>query len=215
MSIMDYFRSLISRLLIVFLCSSCVNNKTSEVYSTKPYSINEDRKKLAVRSEHYGILNEDDINIYAWRMDSGAPLQTAGYGFFWVCFNKAKIKKMNCRAFDPDKLAYNIRHSELEFHIQGDNFVYDVGQRRAIEYIRCQQMVREWKNLLINENHFCVGVEQHRFNPETKEHLWVYDKFKTKKGCLSSFIGECDKSLWEKCGYPQVSYHDSDNPCLK
>jgi hypothetical protein len=207
---MTYLKSL-SLSLFILLFSACVYNKKTEV--KKPYAINEERKKLAVRSEHFGILNEDDINIYAWEMDSGAPLQTAGYGMFWTCYHKSKIKRLYCRSFGPDLSDKNITNSELEFDIQADGVVIKMGQRHAFEYNLCKKMIKEWKDLLKNEEHFCVGVEQERSHPETKEYRWTYDKFKTKKGCVSYFAGHCEKKYWAQCGYPNISYHDEKNPC--
>ena len=67
--------------------------------------------------------------------------------------------------------------------------------RRAMEHKDCILLKRRWLDLTSHEPMVCLTGLNAGLNKEidgTMTRTWVFDKFKTKKGCESYFEGYCD-----------------------
>lgn len=177
----------------------------------KSYVISEASKKSVLRTPHYGILNQDDIDYYAWKSDFGEEFGIeSDAAFFWQCFHKDSITKLSCRNFGPDPFD-KVSYSEFSLVIQVADVVHDIGGRRAFEYTSCMEMIKSWKSALKTEDYFCLGATfpgVESAEGGTKTISWTYDKFKTKKGC-TSYFEDCDVTTHSvpQCGYPYKEYN--------
>lgn len=172
------------------------------------YKISEAALKSIMRGENYGILNSDDIGLYAWKNDDGEEFGLESMGPFWICFAKKSITRLRCREFGPDPADFNNNNSELEFVVKEKNQVHFIVGRRAWLYSVCKSRVTTWKKYMKGESHFCIAGEHWTIkeNNNPNEHHWTYDRFKTKKGCTSLFEETCDFDGWRKWGYPNRRY---------
>lgn len=181
--------------------------------SQTKYKISELSRKNAVLTESYGILNQDDIDIYAWIWSYDRFHNSAGIEY-WTCHPAASVAKLTCRDFgyDSDQKEHN---AELEIDIHDRGKVHEITGRRAIDIVACKKIVADIRNLLKGESHFCAGLI---YNHEDKDEAgrprfsWVYDKFKTKRGCVSYFQGYCEPSYWKRFGYPIAPYGSPEYP---
>lgn len=186
-------------LLLVLMMTSCV--------SRSAFEISEASRKFAVVTPSYGVLNGDDIDIYAWRWNY-SDAKPVVFGEYWACFKKSEIRKMECREFDYDALQ-NEHNAELEILISDGKRIHDIGARRALDVDVCRKTIFEFKKLLKDEAYFCMGLGfgSTSVAPSGIETVgWFYDKFKTKKGCTSYFGEYCNPNYWKDFGYPDRKY---------
>jgi hypothetical protein len=98
----------------------------------------------------------------------------------------------------------------LEIAARNENGVQSCLARDARDMRECKSYLRHWKQKTRHERIVCVsgsfwgfsGVRDGRVETD-----WVLDKFKTRKGCVSSG-GECslkERSSLENCLLPEES----------
>lgn len=158
----------------------------------------------------YGILNEDDLGVYAWWAEPtpfGKEALSSGY-MYWQCF-PTQMVKLECRkveSYDP-----NDSFSDADIRIETEREIHEYGFRRAVELEVCHAYLKNWKRLTMGENAVCFGgnvatIEEKKVQGRIKKKVgWIYDKLKTKKGCYAYFgenKGDCDVEHWRKRGYP-------------
>ncbi len=72
--------------------------------------------------------------------------------------------------------------------------------RRPIPLWSCRLYQRDWLKFTKNERYVCVsGADHSKEVRETKTAwVWIFGRYKTRKGCESYFDGECDEK--RTCG---------------
>ena len=63
--------------------------------------------------------------------------------------------------------------------------------RQVMDLKRCMGFQNDLKKLSEHESHICISGEFIESGSSDEETAWVFDKFKTKKGCVS-YWDECD-----------------------
>ncbi len=155
----------------------------------------------------HGILNEDDLGVYAWWAEPGPFSEdsfSSGY-MYWQCF-PASMVTLGCKKLSSDDP--KIPFSDADIRIEMETEIHEYEFRRAIELEACKHYLKNWKRLIQGEYAVCFGghpasVEYRKVKGKTKKVTgWVYDKLKTKKGCYSYFGKHCSVEHWREQGYP-------------
>jgi hypothetical protein len=144
-------------------------------------------------TDDYGILNLDDLKINACEAIptpfSGKKTSTP-YPY-WQCF-EVKNSKMVCEPgkYDPHEQEFM---SMLVVSGSRDGELHEFISRRPIPIRSCRRYQRVWQKFTKNERHVCVsGAEPDKeIKDETIVWVWIFGRYKTKKGCDSYFSGEC------------------------
>ncbi len=153
--------------------------------------------------DDYGILSEEDLAINTC-VAQAVPFALDGDTIYsyWRCYSTSDAA---LRCDDPDydedeKSMMVILALEIRSKKDGS---HDYLTRRAIRLESCKYFQNEFNKLTKEESHICVSGEfweKHSKDIVNGEMIWSFDKFKTKKGCVSYFAGQCDLKIQLKQG---------------
>jgi hypothetical protein len=134
----------------------------------------------------YAIVSEVDILYDIKKHGRGASL--------WQCFETSKVEFRYNTWKESDPLGpSNIIVTLCDFHFQAKD-LSGIKQiyygRRARQVEGCRMYFDEWKQLRKSEKYACFIGEAGSY--DNGEKWWVWGKTKTKNGCMSYFVGECD-----------------------
>jgi hypothetical protein len=138
-------------------------------------------------------MNSCDANVVVF---SGTP----GSYPYWQCFPIKQIK-FKC---DPAGLSEDTIEETalLLIDIVNREHPQQYVPRRAMEMSNCQWFHQKWKMAIRRQRFACLSVSFSGFENEgdRKVAIWVFDKFKTKRGCQSYFHGGCSLTYAKKHG---------------
>ncbi len=166
-------------------------------------AIAEPEKKPWLLTDDYGVLSKDDIattNIDNDHPIPNTPDEKDVYKH-WQCF-QAKQVNLQCRSWPDDKPDQFMGEADID--VDTDTEHHNYGFRRAWDLNVCLSYLKDWKRLAKNQDAICLlgipaGEEQKKVNGKSiLVQGWVWDRLKTKKGCISYFEGECDAKHWKK-----------------
>lgn len=144
-------------------------------------------------TDDYGILNYNDLKINACIAEP-APYLTIlnkAYAYpYWQCFEAKKIE-MICEIgrIDSDK---KLRMSMLVISGRRNDEHHEFISRRPIPLTSCQLYKKDWQKYTSGEMHVCVAGSVPSSENEERKIVWIFNRYKTKKGCDSYFDRECD-----------------------
>ncbi|MBI4925815.1 MAG: hypothetical protein HY843_07825 [Bdellovibrio sp.] len=158
--------------------------------------------------DDYDILNEDDLASNTCAAEEQPfPSEVASYPY-WQCF-PVKNVDIVCEVTGYDK-SQKTKLAILDLEVKGKAKNHHYLSRRAIVLETCNEFQNDLKRLTEKETYVCAsggfgGYDTDDFGK--KEANWVFDKFKTKKGCSSYFVGGCDLQYQLKngCKIPKLS----------
>jgi len=144
----------------------------------------------------YGILNETDLWLSEQNADP-VPLEKNSMAYpYWQCFPTAAFKFL-CRSLEADD--HDSLMADLEIRVQSNDFQFEeFSGRRGIELSGCAEARIEWKKLIEGEQYACISglapdIENKKLNGKSvRIRGWLYDRFKTRKGCTGWFGDACD-----------------------
>lgn len=90
--------------------------------------------------------------------------------------------------------------SMLVVSVLRDRELHEFISRRPIPLKSCRFYQKDWQKLTKNEEYICVsGAEAGKEIKDAKTMwVWIFGRYKTRKGCDSYFNGECDRN--RTCG---------------
>jgi hypothetical protein len=143
--------------------------------------------------DDYGLLTEEDLAVNTCNALELTPFsgeKNMAYSY-WQCFPTGNAK-MECdhAGYDPTvkkETAY------LSIDAQNANGLQSYLARDAMDMRDCRKYLWWWKQKTRGEQHVCVSGSYGGFSgvrDGRQETDWVFDKFKTGKGC-ESHRSEC------------------------
>ncbi len=148
--------------------------------------------------DDYGLLTEEDLAVNTCNVSELTPFsgdKNMAYSY-WQCF-PLKDTKIECEraGYDPTvkkETAY------LEISAQNESGLQSFLARNARAMRECRQFLLQWERKTRDEQYVCIsgsygGVTDTKDG--RKEADWVFDKFKTRKGCVSKGVGCSLKEL--------------------
>jgi hypothetical protein len=174
---------------ISFMPAISVNAKSTHLEQLKS------RYPYGLIGDDYGLLNEEDLSVNTCR-GYATPFsgdQNMAYSY-WQCF-PIKNAKMECSSlgYDPvdkEETAYMIVEA------QNKDGWHSYLARDAMEIHDCKELMHAWKQKTHGEKYVCVSGSyggSTGIRNGIKETHWVFDKFKTRKGC-EAYKNECNLS---------------------
>lgn len=145
-----------------------------------------------VLGEDYELLTEEDVAISSCvAPPSPFSLHELNVHPHWQCFS-LKGSAFECAPADDDESGPT---AILAIVLKKDGFIHEYLSRRAIPLDSCKSHRDDWVRLTANQKYVCVSGEF--INSKTREaheRAWIFESYKTKKGCDSYFQGGCSLS---------------------
>ncbi len=145
-------------------------------------------------TDDFGILNKQDLKTntcIAEPMPFSNGNRLSSYPY-WQCF-EVKNSKMVCERgkFDSHEKAVM---SMLVVSGMRDGELHEFISRRPIPLRSCRLYQKDWQKFTKNEDYVCVsGADPGKESKDAKTAwVWIFGRYKTRKGCDSYFHGECD-----------------------
>ncbi len=157
----------------------------------------------ALLTDDFGILNHDDLKINQCIAAPSLFSENESTPYpYWQCFD-TKDAKMKCegRIYSAEEKS---RMSMLVITGKRNDNLNEFISRRPMKLKMCHLYLRDWAKFTKNEKHICIsgGSISSEINKKSqKKSVWIFDRYKTKKGCGSYFNGMCvlDKKDKEFC----------------
>lgn len=138
--------------------------------------------------DDYGLLTEEDLAVNTCNTSELTPFsgdRNMAYPY-WQCF-PVKNTKMECdhAGYDP---TIKKETGYLEIDAKNENGLQSYLARDAMDMRDCRKYLLGWKQKTQDQEHVCVSGSYGGFSgirDGRKETDWVFDKFKTSKGCES------------------------------
>lgn len=145
-------------------------------------------------TDDFGILNTQDLKTntcIAGPTPFSEQDRTAPYPY-WQCF-EVKNSQMICERgkYDPHE---KVVMSMLVVSGIRDGKLHEFISRRPIPLWSCRLYQKDWLKFTKNERYVCVSGAEHSKEvrgPKTVW-VWIFGRYKTRKGCDSYFDGECE-----------------------
>lgn len=144
-------------------------------------------------TDAYDVLNEMDlmINTCIAKPTPFSADDTISPYPYWQCF-EVENSKMNCERgkYDRDEKALM---AMLVVIGERDGERHEFISRRPISLRSCELYQKDWQKLTQNEKYVCVSGSDHsmKIQDEKPVWIWIFGRYKTKKGCDSYFADEC------------------------
>lgn len=152
-----------------------------------------------ILTPHYEILSEMDVRKDSRRFHN-VPYGSKVIGNFWQCFPTSDV----LFHFDTRKgndamgrQAEIVTLCDLDIKVRGKTTWSDYWGRRAFPVEICKDIETAWKELSQGELYVCFngmpgGAETQIINGKIHRIKgWIWNRFRTKKGCYSYFENEC------------------------
>ncbi len=147
----------------------------------------------ALLTDDFGILNKDDLKMNQCLAEPSL-FSEGGRTFYpyWQCF-EIKDVKMFCEgkkysAEEKSRMTMlvlsGIRNNELNEFIS----------RRPVKLKLCHLYLHDWVKFTKNEKYVCISgdfINSEITKAGQKKKFWIFDRYKTKKGCDAYFRGTC------------------------
>lgn len=117
----------------------------------------------------------------------------------WQCFpvNAVKFSYSTWRDNHPMGASdVIVTLCDFSFEVKDQPYSHYYYDRRARDVDSCSSLLKDWKRLCSGQSHVCFSGEQDSLHQ--KEKVWTWNKIKTKKGCVSLFVGDCDTKNYIK-----------------
>lgn len=157
-------------------------------------SLLQEKYPQGLLTDDYDVLTEPDlvyatkgVNLSPYKLEDDLSVYQR-----WQCFETRKIKFLyNTWRDDYSDFGSGATLCDYSFEVNDEAGVHHLYvARRAKEVVDCRELFREWKKVRKNSKFTCILGEPGSY--ENKEKGWTWGKTKTKNGCISYFVGECD-----------------------
>ncbi|MDP3705136.1 MAG: hypothetical protein Q8R24_04410 [Legionellaceae bacterium] len=154
-------------------------------------------------TQDYGILNENDLAAYTW--NNNPPLfsekNPKNYNY-WQCFPRDHVSiTLIDKGFSAEEIGNTENYGDLFIKAWSENgILHEYSMRRLQEVSEQQKIFMQWQKLMKGEKYVCLAGLSGDFEKSMKDnkeyvtYFWTFDKIKTKKGCDSFFLNQCNPS---------------------
>ena len=143
--------------------------------------------------DDFGVLSENDLAANTCGVDVEPFSEKSSAYPYWQCF-LTKDASIGCDVTEYDSTEKSPL-AILAVTASRRNEEHEYVSRRAIRLSNCNWFKNEWKRIAKHEKYLCLSgplVGGPELVGGKKSTTWVFDKFKTRKGCVSFFVDQCD-----------------------
>lgn len=143
-------------------------------------------------TNHYGLLNEKDLDTYKEGVRPPPFLPEGGNGYiYWQCFPRDRISiSLKDMGYSSEDIGWEENYSDLRIMISDESSGYhEYSMRRVWPTSTYEERFKLWLKLMKGQKYVCLSGNF--VNREEKANgvitRWIFEKIKTKKGCDSYF----------------------------
>ncbi len=147
----------------------------------------------ALLTDDFGILNKDDLKINQCIAEPSPFSESNRTSYpYWQCFD-LKDSKMVCegKKYSADEKS---RMTMLVLSGTRNGEHNEFISRRPMKLKTCHFYLHDWVRFTKNEKHVCISgdfISSEINKTGQKKRIWMFDRYKTKKGCDAYFRGTC------------------------
>ncbi len=193
------WQSLVFSILFLHACATSESAHLKQLKINYPYGI---------LGDDFGLLKEDDLAINTCKVTEPEPFSAESTAYpYWQCFRTEEVI-FECSSSGYD-LIEKMTPAILAIVSKGKKGNQEYLSRRAIDMKICKSIEKDWKKAIAGEKHVCLSGPYG--GPSENGNFWMFDKFKTQRGCISYFEGDCDLpyQLKNGCKLKTVTPHNS------
>jgi hypothetical protein len=173
---------------IFLILLSCA---TSSLYRSKHVEDLQKSYPYALLGDDHSVLAPDDLAINSC-IATPVPFSNESISYpYWQCF-EVKKADLFCdgTGYDKDEKEWL---TVMVITAEREGAFHEYITRRAIPLTVCKEFVNDWNRLTKDEDFVCVAGAYTSRTERSGRWLshWVFDRFKTSKGCESFFEGGC------------------------
>lgn len=179
-------KEIVSAVALIFTlvlgCNTAPNRRMDSAIKEYPFGL---------LGDDYGILNVKDLALNA-QIAEPKPFSPESISYpYWQCFESKKA------AFLCDHSGIKDRQPNEAFivvAVSDANGIHEYLARLPMDLESCEKYQSEWSRLTRGESHVCLSGPFISSEVDSKGKSissWVFDKYKTRKGCDSYFDGAC------------------------
>lgn len=136
----------------------------------------------------YGLLTEEDVAISSCiAHPSPFSLHESSPHPYWQCFS-LQASAFECEEADENEEG---RTAILAIVLKKDGIIHDYLSRRAVPLDACNSHKDDWIRLTSNQSFICISGSLINDDTDEKYRSWIFESYKTPKGCASYFQGGC------------------------
>jgi hypothetical protein len=179
------------KVLVLFLLVT-----SSLLADTKSNHLQELRRvsPLGLLTDDYGVLNRLDLMINSCIAEPNPfSLNNSASSYpYWQCF-ETKQSSLHCEPGDYDPVEKSLM-SMLILSGEKDGELHEYISRRPMALESCRLYERDWQKFTHDEKYVCISGASASMEADNhkKKWVWIFGRYKTKKGCDSYFDGECE-----------------------
>lgn len=181
-------------LLIIFLCVISCNALGVSLAAKQKYP-------FTLLTNDYGILNDQDLSFYLSYIHPAPHFPQRGEGYiYWQCFPRENIsitlEDYGYFENDSRKGEDTLGNIEISAMVKPGVF-HEYCIRKILPTKYLQDVFNQWRELMAKQKYVCLAgdfISRHEIvenGGKRDVSGWVFDRLKTKKGCISYFDGDC------------------------
>ncbi|NBT57600.1 hypothetical protein EBT16_02335 [bacterium] len=145
-------------------------------------------------TDDFGVLNRQDLKINSCIAEPiPFSLNNSANSYpYWQCF-ETKQSSLHCEPGDYDPVEKSLM-SMLILSGEKDGELHEYISRRPMALESCRLYERDWQKFTHDEKYVCISGASASMEADNhkKKWVWIFGRYKTKKGCDSYFDGECE-----------------------
>ena len=161
-----------------------------------------ERYPQGLLTKDYGILTEKDLLFDVEKWGEYPQYDVTRYQpgqVRWQCFRTKEVSYSYSTSRDNEGPNNSmITLCDFRIWIKSTEPAHQYSGRRAWPVENCRDLHQVWKRLTRGEDYLCLSGHPDSLEKADKNEKfqnikeWTWSKIKTKKGCHSYFVGDCD-----------------------
>lgn len=154
-------------------------------------------------TEDYDILSENDLASYTWGIKP-VPFSIKEHSDYqyWQCFPRDRVSMiLKDKGYSSEDIGWKENYGDLQIEVWLDGLIsHQYFMRRPSSVSGYEEVFNRWQNLMKNEKYVCLGGRFSHYEEKIENGLkkkiysWTFDRIKTKNGCDSYFINQCNRT---------------------
>ena len=143
--------------------------------------------------DDHGLLTEQDLAVNTCDVIPEQFSPTSKAYPYWQCFNTNQLSVLCENPIYAEDLG--TKAVIMAVRAKTGTSIQEYLSSRPISLKRCHGYQRDWQRLSRAEKYACVTGQLNgkgTDNEGAQVIYWIFDKFKTHRGCVSYFVGACN-----------------------
>lgn len=151
--------------------------------------------------EDFGVLTADDLAANTCEVESGPLSEDNLASIYWQCFETRDVH-FKCELSDDEEVPIAHLQGWPQIDIFAKTGYQNYMTRRTFPIADCRDLEKTFLKLTKGTKHICIAGSliwyQKVQEDGVKETAWLFEKYRTPKGCDSNFADVCSLKMMIK-----------------